>query len=106
MPKKKRGKWVTLVKEEVLSYDVDRDERLPARLEDLTDKDIENDTYEISLEISVIRKDYKHGFDSWGWGGTDKIILFDADEVETVADIEWMKKVAQTTADALNKAKL
>lgn len=105
MAKKKRSKWVTLIKEDVNRWDDVKGEWVPACLKDIKGA-IEDAGYDVGLEISVIRKNYRHGFDSWGWGGTDKIILFDANEAETVADIEWMKKVAETTADALNKKEL
>ena len=28
-------------------------------------------------EVSVIRKDYKHGFHSWGWDGPAKVVIGD-----------------------------
>jgi len=105
MAKKKR-KWTTLVKSEVMRWDDDKDKWLPGRLEKLTDKDIENDTYDISIEVSVIKEDNEFGLESWGWGGREKIILFGPNEIECVADIDWMEKVAKTIADALNKEEL
>ena len=106
--KKKRSKWITLIKQEVTYFNVDKDRWLPTRLESLSDADIESGAYEIYIEVSVVREDNKHGFDSWGWGGSqDKIILFDdGSEIGNKADIEWMKKIVKTTADALNKAGL
>lgn len=107
MATKKRSKWVTLFLDEVLRWDDNEDEWHSVDLENLSDADIVNEAYEISVEVSVVRANNKHGLKSWGWGDSSKIILFDSgDEIRTKADIEWMKKVAQTTADALNKAGL
>jgi len=106
MEKKKR-KWTTLIMEEVSYWNDDRDEWFPTRLAKLSDADIAGTDYDISIEISVVREDNKHGLESWGWGDSHKIILFDGGaEIECVADIEWMKKVAKTIADALNKEEL
>jgi hypothetical protein len=40
-------------------------------------EDSEDDDSEAGFEISLVRPDNKHGHDSWGWSGDDKIILFD-----------------------------
>jgi len=107
MPKKKRSKWEVEFKEEILKYDNDRDEPYTVDFDTITDAGIKNEEYEISVEISAIRKDNKHGHRSWGWGDSDKIILFDGGaDIGSKADIDWMLKVAQTTVDALNKAGL
>ncbi len=103
MAAKKHSKWTTLFKSEVMRWDDDNFNWLPGRLEGLSDEDIAGTDYDISIEVSVIRKSHKHGFESWGWGGSRKIILFGDYEIENTADIEWMKKVAKTVADALNK---
>ncbi len=106
MANKKVAKWEVEFKEEVLKYDDDTDEHYTVDFDTITDADIKNEEYEISVEISVIRKDNKFGHESWGWGHSAKIILFDGDiDIESKADIDWMLKVAQTTADDVNKAK-
>ena len=57
------------------------------------------------VEISVIRENNEHGIESYGWGGLDKIILFEDDEY-TKEDIEWCKQVAETICEALNRKRL
>ena len=58
-------------------------------------------------EISVIKKDNKHGHDSWGWGGGDKIVLFDNSYVNThgldISDKEFMINVANALCIVMNK---
>jgi len=101
------AKWRVEFKEEVLKYDDDKDEHYTVDFDAITDAGIENEEYEISVEISAIREDNKHGHRSWGWGDSDKIILFDGGaDIESKANIDWMLKVAQTTVDALNKVGL
>ena len=31
----------------------------------------------VDNEIAVIQADFKHGFDSYGWSGSNKLIIFD-----------------------------
>jgi hypothetical protein len=103
----KRSKWTTLIMEEVMRWDDIKNKWLPGRLANLTDADIAGNDYDIKIEVSVVRKNNKHGLDSRGWGDLNKIILFDGSEdIRNKADIEWMKKVAKATADALNKERL
>ena len=89
-----------------MRWDDNKNKWLPGRLESMSDSDIVGTDYDISIEVSVIREDNKHGLESWGWGGREKIILFGPGEIECVADIDWMEKVAKTIADALNKEAL
>lgn len=55
------------------------------------------------VEISVVREDNKHGIESYGWGGLDKIILFDDSDYYDKKEIEWCKQVAEAICEALNK---
>lgn len=68
---------------------------------------IEDKDGEFGLEIAVIRKDYKHGHESYGWGGQDKIILWDSGGVVGndmyTGDIHWCRKVAELLCDSMNK---
>jgi hypothetical protein len=68
---------------------------------------IEDKDDEFGLEISVIRKDYEHGHESYGWGGQDKIILWDSGGVAGnemyTGDIHWCRKAAQLLCDNMNK---
>ena len=57
------------------------------------------------VEISVVRKNNKHGIKSYGWSGLDKIILFENDDY-TKEDIKWCEQVAEVICDTLNKNKL
>lgn len=67
------------------------------------------------VEISVIKKSNKHGQQSYGWGGLDKVILGTEDlvcdygltreEVEENKQIfDEIKKRASIICDAFNKA--
>lgn len=75
-------------------------------LEDRIDE-LEEEDDEFGLEISVIKKDNKHGHESWGWGDEDKIILWDSsgnisNEMYT-GNIVWCKKVAELLCNSMNK---
>ena len=63
--------------------------------------------YDVSLEISVVREDNKHGIKSCGWGGENKIILcdtqLDGEEEDVKGTIKLWKERAQAIADALNE---
>ncbi len=62
---------------------------------------------EFALEISVIKKDNKHGHNSYGWGGESKIILWDSSGAISnsmfTGNIVWCKKVAELLCDNMNK---
>ena len=71
------------------------------------------DDYDIQdyqeIEIAVVRKGNEHGLKSGGWGGKDKIILFDGSELDFEPDkefIDWCMKVAETVCKALNENNL
>ena len=56
------------------------------------------------IEISVVRKDNKSSKESYGWGGGDKIILFDEPDEEVTKELmKWYKDVAETICEALNQ---
>ena len=78
------------------------------------------DIDEFEYEIAVVREDNELGQESFGWGGFNKLILFDSDSADELlgplyseddaavnkhidAKIEWMTKIAEITANALNK---
>jgi len=69
--------------------------------------DLEKRDSEFGLEISVIKENNKFGHESYGWGGTNKIILWDTDGVVGnemyTCDINWCKSVAQLLCDSMNK---
>lgn len=67
--------------------------------EDSEDYDIPNFG---SVEISVVRKNNKHGIESYGWEGLNKIILFKDDDY-TKKEMKWCEHVAKVICDALNK---
>lgn len=54
-------------------------------------------------EISVIRTNNKHGFESYGWGGADKLILLEDFED---SQRDFGIKLANLACDMLNKEKL
>ncbi len=70
----------------------------------------------VEFEFAVVREDNEHGVKSHGWPDEDKIILFDCDNIDIAVDdvkdtkvrdanlktFEWMKKVTETVAKALN----
>jgi len=62
--------------------------------------------YERDYEISVIKKGNKLGHESWGWGGKDKIIIFDNQTCNTygldIFNEGFMLSVANKFCDALN----
>ncbi len=67
----------------------------------------EEDDEGSGYELSVIKKDNKHGQLSWGWGGEDKIILFGTGIGENQAeDSEFALLVANKLCDALNKIEI
>jgi hypothetical protein len=57
------------------------------------------------VEISVIQENNKHGIKSYGYGGLDKIILFEGNDY-TKKEMKWCEQVAKTICDTLNKEKL
>lgn len=63
---------------------------------------------EFGFELSVIRKNNKHGHDSWGWGDENKIILFGTGlgenslPEEDVKAVKFAKRIAQLLCDVLN----
>jgi len=70
-------------------------------------RELENRDDEFGLEISVIRKDNRHGHDSYGWGNENKIILWDSggsvgNSMDTYS-ILWCKKIAELQCDSMNK---
>ena len=62
-----------------------------------------------TMEISVIKKDNKHGHESYGWGGGNKIILFNVCESGSntinIDDLEEALKIANLLCDAMNMEK-
>ena len=54
------------------------------------------------VEISIVRKNNKHGIKSYGYGGLDKIILFENNDY-TKKDIKWCEQVAKVICETLNK---
>lgn len=76
----------------------------------MSKKEQEKYITDITIEMSVLRADNKLGKKSWGWKGFDKLIIFDdvlnSDETDNDKIIEWMVKVTETIAIALNKANL
>ncbi len=89
--------WEPLIMTEILRADLISGAYEEIDIKDTTEEEIE----ESSFEISVIRKNNKHAHESWGWGGNDKIILFD--EIESKQNYDWAIKIANTIAKALNK---
>jgi hypothetical protein len=67
--------------------------------EDPEDYEIVN-FYEV--EISVLKTTNKHGKESYGWDGRDKLILLDTNLCDT-KEFEWYKKAAKILCDGLNK---
>jgi hypothetical protein len=60
-------------------------------------------------EVSVIRKDFKHGFHSWGWEGPAKIVIADVTNEELPPKLrkivkEEVLKFAKELAFCLNVA--
>ena len=59
-------------------------------------------------EVSVLKCDNRHGHESWGWGGPDKIIMFSngvgGNELNPRTDdaIHFALDAAQKLCDALN----
>jgi len=64
-----------------------------------------NKKYQIDIiqEISVIQNANKHGFESWGWGNFDKIILFEDVQMHSIKDIEKAINMAKIIAQVFNE---
>lgn len=58
------------------------------------------------IEIAVVWSGNKHGLDSLGWPGTDKIILFNKYTIRNRKQYYWALKVADTLAETLNKKEI
>jgi len=75
---------------------------LEDKIEELEDRD-----EEFGLEISVIKKDNRHGHESYGCGEEDKIILWDSGgsvgNSMYTGNVVWCKKVAELLCDSMNK---
>ena len=71
----------------------------------LQNKNEEYDSDFTDYEISILRKNNKHGHESWGKSDSDKIIIFEGLRFEK-HEIKWAIKVANTIIDALNKNNL
>jgi len=99
--KKKRAKWI--VNSKVVTRK-EYEKLYKEGGEDPKDYDIEDFQ---DIEISVVRENDKHGQESYGWGGDDKIILFnDPGHAVTQEDMDWYQKVAEAVCKALNHEKL
>jgi hypothetical protein len=59
--------------------------------------------YSYDCEISLVRKDFKHGQKSWGWGGISKIIMFTGTGKISKKRFQWMKNIAKLACISLNK---
>ena len=55
------------------------------------------------VEISVVKSSNHHGIKSYGWGGKDKIILFDNVADCDKKDIDWFTDAANILCNGLNK---
>ena len=58
--------------------------------------------YTYGCEVSLIRKNNKHGQKSWGWGSVSKIIMFSTGKI-TKTRFNWMKKIAKIACNSLNE---
>lgn len=82
---------------------------------EITEEEAENIIEEleedgVDLEISVIKVNNEHGHASYGWGGEDKIILWDSqgtvgNQMYT-GNIQWCRDVAELLCDKMNKANM
>lgn len=102
----KKTKWVAENKIELGIYNEKTDEWKYVSYEGASDETVKRSLEEdgAGVEISVLKENNTLGKGSYGWGGTDKIILFGDDtQFDSKEDIEWAKKVAKTVAEALNK---
>lgn len=99
--KKKKTKWIVVSK---FVTRKDFEGVLKECGEDPDDFDIEDFN---EVEISVAKKDNELGQKSYGWGGDNKIILFDGSDHEvTQKDMGWYRKVAKAVRDVLNDRQL
>jgi len=89
----KKDKWEVLLK-----MDDNNKSGIPKKAYTISDADLE----EMDLELSVIKADNKHGHNSWGWNGDDKIILLD-ESLDTRKELEWWLKVAEILKNGMNK---
>ena len=100
MSEDKKGKWEVLIKSDIITYNVgeyDSKGYKEITIEEATDEDITDSEF----EISIIRANNEYGHSSWGWGGSDKIIL--PSEFITKAEYYTMVEIANTIVEALNK---
>ncbi len=92
-------KWIVEAK-----YDTRKD-----LIASITKSEEDPEDFDISdymdVEISVIKSTNKHSIQSYGWGGKDKIIIFEVsgDEGCSEIDFKWYKKVAKILCNELNE---
>lgn len=67
-----------------------------------SDPDYEEGYIFDEIEVSVIKIDNEFGHSSYGWGGLDKIIMFD-DAIESHKDLYFAINAASILSDGLNK---
>lgn len=66
--------------------------------------DLQDNFVDCEIEISVAHKNNKHGHESYGWGDTDKIILWGSGQNDfAIEEFSWCKKIAKLLCDQLNK---
>jgi hypothetical protein len=77
------------------------EDQFSAKMMEIEDKN------EFGIEISVIMKDYKHGHESWGWGGEAKIILWDwggqVSNSFATENVNRCKEIADLLCKAMNE---
>ena len=96
------NKWEILIK-----FNDDNKKGISKKLTDiLQDENKEYNADFVEYEISVIRKNNINGHSTWGWGSTDKIILFVEVEFYSKHEIKWAIRVANALVDTLNKNNL
>ena len=67
-----------------------------------SDPDYEEGYIFDEIEVSVIKIDNEFGHRSYGWGGLDKIIMFD-DAIESHEDLYFAINAASILSDGLNR---
>ena len=109
--------WEVLIEGDFIDHEASFHEAV-FKEEERLERDLDEDEYNALLkehaygengyEVSVIKKDNRHGHNSLGWGGCDKIILFGEEIGQNQLDYSpesetFAKKVAQALCDTLNK---
>jgi len=89
--------WIVQVKK------TSKDEWLAMHPSDNPEEDFDLEEDFLEVEVSVVKKHFTFGQESYGWEGLDKIVLPCEDECSEAVLKEWTRR-AKIICDALNTA--